>query len=73
MTNFGHNNLLITQDKIGQSCTLFSKPQVCQSLLKMRNPAHSLATLPGKVWLQSPLMWAAGAGGFLELHSHNFE
>jgi len=26
---FGHKNLLMTQDKTGQSCTLFSKAQVC--------------------------------------------
>jgi len=48
--SFGHKNLLITQDKIGQSCTLFSKPQVCQSLLKMPNPTHPrIVPLPGQV------------------------
>jgi len=49
---FGHKHLLITQDKIGQSCTLFSKPRVYQGLLKIPNPAHT------QVWLQSPLMQA---------------
>ena len=41
-------NLLTTQNKIGQSCTLFSKPRVCQSLSKMANPRtllfHSLVS-----------------------------
>jgi len=36
MTIFGHKNLLITQDKFGQSCTIFSKPQVCQSFWRRR-------------------------------------
>jgi len=31
-------------DKIGQSCTLFSKPRVYQSILKMPNPGHPLST-----------------------------
>jgi len=29
---FGHKILLITQDKISQSCTLFSKARVCHSV-----------------------------------------
>jgi len=29
----------------------------------MPNPAHPLVPLPGQVWLQSPLMQAAGTGG----------
>jgi len=34
MTEFhGPKNLLITQHKIGYSCTLFSKVRVCQVLL----------------------------------------
>jgi len=40
--NFGHKNLLVTQDKIGQSCTLFSKARVSQSLLMMVNAMHHL-------------------------------
>jgi len=55
---------MITQDKIGQNCTLFSKPRVCQSLLKMPNPAYTLIPLLGQVWLQSPLMQAIGIKGF---------
>jgi len=38
---FGHKNLQITQDKIGQSCTLFSKPQVCQSFEDAESSAHA--------------------------------
>jgi len=61
MTNFlGTKNLPITQDKIGQSCNLFSTLRVCQRFLKMLNPAHALVSLPGQVWLQSPLMRAVG-------------
>jgi len=55
MTDFGHKNLLTTQDKIGQICTLLSKPLVCQSLSRTPNPTHSLVPLPGQVWLQSSL------------------
>jgi len=54
--SFGPKNHLITQDKTGQSCTLFSKTRVCQSLLKMPNPGRPLIPLPSQVWLQSPLM-----------------
>jgi len=63
----------MTQDNIGQSYTLFSKPRVCQSLLKMPNPAHWLFPLHGQVWLQSPLMRAAGTRGFWNMHSQSFE
>jgi len=74
MTEFlGHKNLLITQDKIGQSCALFSKPRICQSLFKMRNPAHPLVPLPGQVWLQSPLMQAVGTRGFWSMRSQSFK
>jgi len=57
---FGHKNLLITQGKIGQNCTLFSKPRVCQSLLNMPNPAQPLAGLRSRnesevfAWSQIP-------------------
>jgi len=70
---FGHTNLLITQDKIGQSCALFPKTRVCQSVLKMPNPAHPLVPLPAQVWLQSPLMRAVGTRGFWSMHSQSFE
>jgi len=56
----------MTQDKIGQSCILFSKPRACQSLLKMPNPARPLVPLRGQVWLQSPLMRVVGTRGLLE-------
>jgi len=69
----GHKNLLITQDEIGQSCKLFFKPRVCQSLLKMPNPARPLVPLPSQVWLQSPLMRGVGTRGFWNMHSHSFE
>jgi len=39
---YGHKNLLITQHKNGWSCTLFSKAQVCQSLVKIPNAAYQL-------------------------------
>jgi len=61
MTNFWAQNLLITQDKLDKNCALFSKPRVCQSFLKMPNPAHPLIPLPGQVWWQSPLVRTAGA------------
>jgi len=39
---------------------MFSKPWVCQGLLKIPNPAHTLVPLLGHDWLQSPLMRAIG-------------
>jgi len=47
MTNFWPKNLLITHDQIGQRCTMFSKPRVCQGLLKMADLTHPLVPLPG--------------------------
>jgi len=51
MTNFWPQSFsdLITRDKIGQSCTMFPKPRVCQSLFKVPNPANPLVQLPGQV------------------------
>jgi len=46
---YGPKNLLITQDKIGQGCALFSKALVCQSLLKTPNPAYPLVPLSRQV------------------------
>jgi len=71
--SFGPKNLLITQDKIDQSCTLCAKLRFCRSLLKMPNPARLLVPLPGQVWLQSPLMRAVGTGGFWSMQSQSFE
>jgi len=42
---YGPKNLLMTQRKIIQSCTLFSKARVCQSLLKTPSAAHQLVPL----------------------------
>jgi len=53
----------MTQDKIGHSCTLFSKPRVWQSILKMPNPEHHFVPFPGQVWLHSSLMRAVGTRG----------
>jgi len=39
---YGHKNFLMTQHKIGQSCTLFSKAWICQSLLKTPNAVYPL-------------------------------
>jgi len=74
----------MTHDKSGQSCTLFSKPRVCQSLFKMPNPARQslfkmpnpappLFPLPGQVWLQLPLMRAVGTRGLSSMHSLSFQ
>jgi len=69
---FGHKSLLITPDNTGQSCSMFSKPRVCPSLLKMPNPAYPLVPLPGQVWLQSPLMQAVGTRDFWNMRSQSF-
>jgi len=42
MTNFWAQKSSHNTGKIIQSCTLFSKPRVCQSLSKMPNPAQQL-------------------------------
>jgi len=39
---YGHKNIFILQHKTGQTCNLFSKSRVCQSLLKIPNAAHPL-------------------------------
>jgi len=60
MTEFyGHKNLM-TQRKIGLSCILFSKTQVCQRLLKNPNAAYPLMLVPRsrQVWSHSPLVQA---------------
>jgi len=69
----GHKKLVTTQDKIGQSCTLFSKARVCQSLLKMPNAVYPLVFLSHQVWFQSPLIRAVGTWGFWSMHSQSFE
>jgi len=69
---FGHKNLT-TQHKIDQSCTLFSKARIRQSLLKMPNAAHPLVPFPRQVWLQSSLVRAVGIRGFWSMHSQSFQ
>jgi len=52
---------------------MFSEPRVCQSLMKMPNPAHPLVPLPSQVRLQSPLRLMRGIiGGFWSMHSQSF-
>ena len=48
----GHKNLLITQHKNSQSCTLFSKARVCKSSLKIPNAAYPFLPLSCQAWLQ---------------------
>jgi len=47
---YGNKNLLITQHKICQSFTLFSKAWVCQTLLKILNAVYPLVPLSNQVW-----------------------
>jgi len=62
MTEFyGHKNLLITEHKVGQSCTLFSKARVWQNFFKIPNAAFLHVPLSLKVWSQSPLVRAVGS------------
>jgi len=68
---YGHKNLNITQYKTGQSCTLFSKAQVCQSLLKIPNAAYPLIPLSHQLWSQSPLVRAVRGSGAC-MHSQRF-
>jgi len=69
MTEFyGHKNLM-TQRKIGLSCILFSKTQVCQRLLKNPNAAYPLMLVPRsrQVWSHSPLVQAVQVPDFFRL------
>jgi len=62
--SYGNKNFLITQLKIGQSCTLFPIALVCQSRLKILNVAYPLVPLSRQVWWsQSPPVWAVGSFG----------
>jgi len=49
---YGHKNLLVKQHKIGQSCTLFSKAWVFQSLSKIPHATYPLVPLFRQVWSQ---------------------
>jgi len=47
---YENKNILITQDKIGQSYSLLSQPRICQSLLKIPNATYPTVLLSGQVW-----------------------